>query len=270
MNQYRVNLKNKNRIVIKIGSSSLTHETGRLNLYKMDQLARILTDLRNQGKEIVLVSSGAIAVGVERLRLHERPKTIAIKQAAAAVGQAALMQIYEKLFGEYNQQVAQVLLTKDVVKHPRRRKNTENTFCALLKMGVIPIVNENDTVATEEIEFGDNDTLSAAVADVIKADLLILLSDIDGLYTCDPRLDSKAQLLSVITEITPEVEAAAGGAGSSLGTGGMATKIAAAKIVGNAGIDMVIANAEKLNDLYAIINGEEVGSLFIGKPHSNM
>ena len=228
----------------------------------MDQLARILTDLRNQGKEIVLVSSGAVAVGIDRLHLNERPKTIEMNQAAAAVGQAALMQIYEKLFGEYNQQVAQILLTKDVVKHPKRRKNTENTFCALLKMGVIPIVNENDTVAIEEIEFGDNDTLSAMVADVIKADLLILLSDIDGLYTCDPRLDSKAQLFSIITEITPEIEAIAGGAGSDLGTGGMATKISAAKIACGTGIDMVITNAERLDNIYSILNGEILAAYF--------
>ncbi|NMA82758.1 MAG: glutamate 5-kinase [Epulopiscium sp.] len=265
MEHSRINLKTKKRIVIKIGSSSLTHETGRLNLRKIDDLARILTDFKNQGKEIILVSSGAIAVGIERLQLKDRPKTIEMKQAAAAVGQGALMQIYEKFFGEYNQQVAQILLTKDVVDHPIRKRNTENTFCALLSMGVIPIVNENDTVATEEIEFGDNDTLSAMVAEVIKADLLILLSDIDGFYTADPRLDSTAQLISVIERITPEIERAAGGVGSNIGTGGMATKISAAQIACGAGIDMVIANAAHLEDLYKILEGEAIGSLFLGQ-----
>ncbi|NLM12461.1 MAG: glutamate 5-kinase [Epulopiscium sp.] len=261
----RNELKNCRRIVIKIGTSSLTHQNGSLHYARMEHLARVLSDLRNSGKEVVLVSSGAIGVGVERLGCQERPKEVEMKQAAAAVGQAILMQIYEKFFSEYNQVIAQILLTKDVLEDPIKKTNAQNTFNTLLKMGVIPIVNENDTVATEELQetiFGDNDTLSAMVAVLIEADLLILLSDIDGLYTKNPRDCSDAVLINTVKEITNEIESLAGGVGSNLGTGGMITKISAAKIANYNGVNMVIANGEDLTNIYKILEGEIVGTLF--------
>ncbi|HHW67188.1 glutamate 5-kinase [Defluviitalea raffinosedens] len=261
----RNELKNSKRIVIKIGTSSLTHPNGSLHYARMEQLARVLSDLRNSGKEVVLVSSGAIGVGAERLGCKERPKEVEMKQAAAAVGQAILMQIYEKFFSEYNQVIAQILLTKDVLEDSIKKINAQNTFNTLLKMGVIPIVNENDTVATEELQesiFGDNDTLSAMVAVLIEADLLILLSDIEGLYTQDPRDCPDAVLIDTVPEITDEIENLAGGVGSSLGTGGMITKISAAKIANNNGVNMVIANGENLTNIHRILEGEIVGTLF--------
>lgn len=262
----RENFANKKRIVIKIGSSSLIHtSTGKLNFLKIDKLARVLTDLKNAGKDIVLVSSGAIAVGVSELGLISKPKDTAIKQAVAAVGQASLMEIYRKSFADYNQKVAQILLTKDIIDIKKRKENANNTFNALFDMNVIPIVNENDTVSVEEIEFGDNDSLSALVAKVINADLLILLSDIDGLYDKNPKNNKDAKFIEEVDEITPDIEKLAENTCTSIGTGGMITKISAAKIVTSVSIDMVIANAENIHNIYNIINGDNIGTYFCGK-----
>jgi len=265
MNQsMRENLKNKKSIVIKIGSSSLTHEeTGSLDLEKMERLVRILTDLRNSGKEVVLVSSGAIAVGRKVLGMKTKPTEISEKQACAAVGQASLMMVYQKLFSEYHQQIAQILMTKYTMVNETSRFNAENTFAKLNELGVIPIVNENDTVSTEEIKVGDNDTLSAIVAALIDADLLILLSDIDGLYTDDPRKNPEAKFISLVPSLTEDYINMGKGAGSSVGTGGMQTKLSAAKICADCGADMVIANGNNVGNIRKIVNGEEVGTLFL-------
>lgn len=268
MDNYREALKDKKRIVVKIGSSSLTHETtGTINLLKMERLVRVLTDLKNQGKDVVLVSSGAIAVGKETLKLEEKPKEKAVKQACAAVGQARLMMVYQKLFAEYNQVPAQILLTKYTMINDISRTNARNTFEELFAMGVIPVVNENDTVSTDEIEFGDNDTLSALVTALIEADLLILLSDIDGLYTDDPKKNADAEFIHYVDEITDELCEMGKDSSSLVGTGGMATKISAAKISTDSGADMVIANGEDVYVVSDIINGEEVGTFF--KAHKN-
>lgn len=261
---YREALKNKKRIVIKIGSSSLTHEeTGSLNLDKMEKLVRILTDLQNSGKEVVLVSSGAIAVGRKVLGMKEKPQAISEKQACAAVGQASLMMVYQKLFSEYHQPIAQILMTKYTMVNEESRNNAENTFGKLSELGVIPIVNENDTVSTEEIKVGDNDTLSAIVAAMTHADLLILLSDIDGLYTDDPRKNPDAKFVDLVPTLTEEYIGMGKGAGSSVGTGGMQTKLAAARICADSGSDMVIANGNNVEHIRSIINGENVGTLFL-------
>lgn len=263
MTNYRALLKDKNRIVIKIGSSSLTHATtGSINLSKMEKLVRVLTDLKNQGKEVVLVSSGAIAVGRETLGLKDKPKEKEVKQACAAVGQARLMMVYQKLFAEYNQVPAQILMTKYTMINDISRMNAKNTFNELLRMGVIPIVNENDTVTTDELEFGDNDTLSAIVTALIDAELLILLSDIDGLYTDDPRANKDAKFIDLVEEITSELSGMAKDSSTSVGTGGMSTKISAAKIATNSGADMVIANGEEVKIINDIIEGHQVGTLF--------
>lgn len=268
MANYRDLLKDKKRIVIKIGSSSLTHATtGSINLSKMEKLVRVLTDLKNQGKEVVLVSSGAIAVGRETLGLKEKPKEKEVKQACAAVGQARLMMVYQKLFAEYNQIPAQILMTKYTMINDFSRMNAKNTFNELLHMGVIPIVNENDTVTTDEIEFGDNDTLSAIVTSLIDADLLVLLSDIDGLYTDDPRYNQDAKFIDFVEEITEELSDMAKDSSTSVGTGGMTTKISAARIATNAGADMVIANGEDVRVINEIMDGNQVGTLF--KAHKN-
>lgn len=260
---YREALKDKKRIVIKIGTTTLTHEkTGSLDLLKMEQMVRVLTDLTNQGKEVVLVSSGAIAVGRKTMGLIERPKELALRQACASVGQAKLMMVYEKLFAEYNQITSQILMTKYTMLNDRSRKNAQNTFRELLKMKVIPIVNENDTVSTDEIEFGDNDTLSAIVTALIGADLLILMSDIDGMYTDDPRNNPDARFISTVEQITEELETMGKGAATDFGTGGMATKISAAKIANDAGADMVISNGADIYNIAHIMNGDEVGTLF--------
>lgn len=260
----RENLKSKNKIVIKIGSSSLTHEcTGQLNFSRLEKFVREITNLKNMGKDVILVTSGAIAVGTKTMNLSQRPTSIEEKQAVAAVGQANLMMIYQKIFSEYNQKVGQILITKDVMDNPVRRQNAQNTLNILLKMGAIPIVNENDTVATEEIVYGDNDTLSAIVGKLVSADLLILLSDIDGLYNEDPRINQNAKLISEVHEITNKIECMAGGAGSANGTGGMCTKISAAKVATANGIDMIIANASIDNIIGAIIDGNEIGTLFL-------
>lgn len=259
------------RIVVKVGTSTLTHANGQLNFQRMDGLARQLTDLRNSGKDVVLVSSGAVGAGLGRLGFTQRPKTMPEKQAAAAVGQGLLMQIYTKLFGEYNQVVAQVLLTREDLDHRLRYLNARNTLNTLLSYGVIPIINENDTVATEELRnlhFGDNDRLSAMLASAINAELLILLSDIDGLYNQDPRRHSDAQRLQVVEEITPEIVAGAGGAGTSRGTGGMATKIEAARMATFSGTAMVLADGSLPGVIDDILNGKPIGTLFMPREES--
>lgn len=260
-------LKNKKKIVIKIGSSSLIHqETGGLNYNKLEKLVRIICDLKNQDKDVVLVSSGAIGVGAMSLGLQRKPKTTSLKQACAAVGQGQLMMIYQKLFYEYHRTAAQVLLTFDVISSDERRNNAINTFHELLQLDVVPIVNENDTVAIDELDdsiaFGDNDTLSAIVASMIHADLLILLTDIDGLYTDDPRNNPDAKLIPVVEQIDDSIKAMAKDAGSALGTGGMATKIAAARIATNSDSDMVIASGDDIENINRILEGENVGTLF--------
>ena len=261
---FREKLKDKKRIVIKIGSSSLTHkETGKLDLIKLEILVREVSDLRNQGKEVVLVSSGAIMVGKNSVGMKDAPDHIAFKQACAAIGQAKLMMIYQKLFAEYNQVASQVLMTKNTMVDNLNRRNAQNTFEELLKLGSIPIVNENDTIATYEIEFGDHDTLSAVVAALIGADLLILLSDIDGLFTDDPHLNKKARFIDVVESIDAHlIEMGKGTTGSSVGTGGMDTKLKAAKLATSAGADMIIANGEDFHIIHRIINGECCGTLF--------
>lgn len=264
-------LSGKNRVVIKIGSSSLTHKyTGYLNLNKVEKLARVLCDLRNQGMEVVLVSSGAGAVGRKTMGYMERPNDLKVKQALAAIGQAKLMMTYQKLFSEYNQVVAQILLTKATILNEESRKNARNTFDELLEMGVIPIVNENDTVATHEIEFGDNDRLSAIVATLIEADLLILLSDIDGLYEDDPKTNPDAAFISEVEEIDDDLqEMGKATSSSNVGTGGMSAKIVAARMATDAGIDMVITNGEDVDNIYRVLDGDSVGTLFLAHKNRN-
>ncbi len=246
------------RIVVKVGTSTLAHGTGRLNIRRTEQLCRVLADIKNAGNEVVLVSSGAIGMGVGKLGLSEKPKDIATKQAAAAVGQCDLMYTYDKMFSEYGQTIAQLLLTGADFKSEERHHNLHSTLHRLLALGVLPIINENDTVATEEIKVGDNDTLSALVACSAEADVLILLSDIDGLYTGDPRQDKTATLIREVEELDERIMALGGDAGSSLGTGGMATKLHAAEIATGAGCEMIIANGENPDILYAILSGEDV------------
>ena len=253
------------RIVVKVGTSTLAHPTGRLNIRHVEELVKVLSDLKNAGHEVVLVSSGAIGMGVGKLNLPGKPTDMPGKQAAAAVGQCELMYTYDRLFSQYNHTVAQILLTGEDIDHADRRQNFENTIYRLLELGALPVINENDTVATAEIKVGDNDTLGGIVACTVKADLLVLLSDIEGLYTADPRKDSAATLIPVVEAVTPEVEALGGGVGSGLGTGGMATKLRAAKMVTTNGCDMVIANGEKPALLYDIVEGKAVGTRFLGK-----
>lgn len=261
----RQKLKDKKRIIIKIGSSSLTHpETENINLHKIEKLVRILTDLRSQGKDVVLVSSGAIAVGRKAFGYKHRPSTTAEKQALAAIGQARLMMTYERLFGEYNQLTAQVLITKYTMLNETSRVNAKNTFEELFHMGVIPVVNENDTVATHEIEFGDNDRMSAIVTGLIGGDLLILLSDIDGLYTDDPHKNPDAVFVEEVSEITADfIDMGKSTSGSNVGTGGMSTKLIAAKMATDAGADMVIANGNDVENIFHIMEGEMCGTLFL-------
>ena len=252
------------RIVIKIGTSTLAHPTGHLNIRRVEQLCKIMSDIKNAGHELILVSSGAIGMGVGKLGLREKPKDIPSKQAAAAVGQCELMYVYDKLFSEYHHTVAQLLITGDDTASDIRRFNFTNTLNRLLELGAMPIINENDTVATDEIVIGDNDTLAAIVARSVHADMLILLSDIDGLYTADPHTHPDAKLIPVVEEITPEIEMLAGGAGSSLGTGGMLTKVIAAKRATAAGVDMIITNGAHAEVLYDIVEGKPVGTRFAG------
>lgn len=253
------------RIVIKIGSSTLAHPTGLLNIRRVEKLCKTISDLKNAGHDIILVSSGAIGMGVGKLSLKSRPADIPGKQAAAAVGQCELMYIYDKLFSEYHHTVAQLLLTGGDVNDPERNQNFRNTLSRLLELGALPIINENDTVATEELGIGDNDTLSAIVAVAIRADLLILLSDIDGLFTADPRNDPNARLIPVVEALTPEICALAGGSGSVFGTGGMATKLSAAKLVTEQKIDMLILNGEYPERLYEAVGGNAHGTRFLGR-----
>ncbi|NJD03342.1 MAG: glutamate 5-kinase [Ruminiclostridium sp.] len=269
MNNARKDLHGAKRIVVKVGTSTLTYDTGKLNFSRIDKLARALSDLVSQGREVILVTSGAIGVGADKLKLKERPKTVRGKQAAAAVGQCELMHVYSKSFSEYGYIVGQILLTRDVVEDHHTRQNVINTFETLLEKGVVPIVNENDSVSIDEIEygekrvFGDNDTLSAIVAELLKADLLIILSDIDGFYDCDPRKNKSAKILATISEITPEIEKCAGGVGSIKGTGGMVTKLSAARMAMAGRTDMVLASGSDPDILLDIINGREVGTLFV-------
>ena len=271
--QERQILKEKQRIVIKIGSSSLTHpQTGEMNLMKIEKLIRVISDLRGEGRDVVLVSSGAIAAGRQALGHHRRPDPLAEKQAFAAVGQARLMMVYQKLFAEYNQTAAQILLTKDTMINDSSRYNAQNTFDELLNLGAIPIVNENDTVSTSEIpyvdSFGDNDRLSAIVAALIGADLLILLSDIDGLYSDDPRSNPDARFVSLVPEITPEfLDMGKSTSSSDVGTGGMSAKLAAARIATDSGADMVIANGDQVEVILDIMAGKEKGTLFLAHPN---
>jgi glutamate 5-kinase len=268
MSEYRSSLKDRKRIVVKIGSSSLMHQqTGKLDLVRIERLVRILCDIRNSGKDVVLVSSGAIAVGRAAIGLSERPDELPVKQACAAIGQARLMMIYQKIFAEYGQTAAQVLMTKYTVINETTRQNAENTFAELLMLGAVPIVNENDTVSTDEImhvqSFGDNDRLSAIVSNLIGADLLILLSDIDGLYTDDPRVNADARFISEVGRLDDRLmHMGKSSSGSSVGTGGMQAKLVAAQIATYSGTDMVITNADDLDNIMRIIDGEEVGTLF--------
>lgn len=263
--QNRERLIDKKRVIVKIGSASLAHvETGYLDLDKMERLVRILTNLRNQGKDVILVSSGAIAVGRNALGFLEKPTDRSIKQACAAVGQARLMMVYQKLFSEYNQIAAQILMTKDTMLNDISRENAQNTFNELFRMGVIPIVNENDTVSTDEIDFGDNDTLSAIVTALVGGDLLVLLSDIDGFYTDDPHKNEEAKFISCVDEINDVVlNMAKSSTGCNLGTGGMATKLSAAKIANASGADMVITSGENVRNINHVLEGKEVGTLFL-------
>ena len=263
MGTLREEIKDKKRIVIKIGSSSLQHkETGGLDYTKLDVLVRELCNIANQGKEVVLVSSGAIAVGKRAVHIGKEDNPIAVKQACAAIGQARLMMTYQKLFAEYNHVAAQVLMTKNTIAEPLNRFNAKNTFSELLKLGAIPIVNENDTVSTFEIEFGDNDTLSAIVAALIDADLLILISDIDGLYTDDPNKNPDAEFISVVDHLDDSIMGMGKGTSSSVGTGGMGTKLSAARIATSSGADMIIANAADVRIIHRIMDGREYGTLF--------
>ena len=253
------------RIVLKLGTSTLTHPTGNLNIRRVEELCKVCSDLKNAGHELVLVSSGAVAMGVGKLSLAERPKDIPGKQAAAAVGQCELMYTYDRLFGQYNHTVAKMLLTWEDFDHENRLHNLQNTLERLLQLHAIPIINENDPVACEEYSLGDNDTLAALVAKCIHADLVVLMSDIDGLYTADPHTHPDAKLIPLVERITPEVLALADGAGSALGTGGMSTKLRAAQMVTAEGADMVIANGSHPELLYDIADGRSAGTRFAGR-----
>lgn len=254
------------RIVVKVGTSTLAHPTGRLNIQRMEKLCKVLSDLKNMGHEIILVSSGAIAMGFGKLNLSERPKDVPTKQASAAVGQCELMYIYDKLFTEYNHTVAQLLITApDIEEGGVRKQNFHNTLARLLELGALPVINENDTISTEEFGIGDNDTLSAIVAVTIQADLLILLSDIDGLFDGDPRKNPDAKLIDTVEKIDGHIISLGGGSGSSLGTGGMATKLRAAQMATTAGCEMVIANGQSPEVLYDVAAGKRVGTRFLAK-----
>lgn len=267
---YRELLKDKKKIVVKIGSSSITHEsTGNINYRKLEKLVRVLCDIKNQGKDVVLVSSGAIAVGRQTVGIKHRTNILAEKQACAAIGQCRLMMTYQKLFSEYNQIAAQVLLTKYTMQNEESINNARNTFEELFKLDAIPVVNENDTVSTYEIEFGDNDKLSALVSALIGADLLILLSDIDGLFTDDPNLNKDAEFIELVPKITDELRAMGKNSASSVGTGGMSAKIAAATIATDSGADMVIANSMDVDIISHILQGENIGTLFLANKISD-
>ena len=260
------------RIVIKIGTSTLAHSTGRLNIRRVEELVKVMSDLKNCGHEVILVSSGAIGMGAGKLSLKGKPSDIPTKQAAAAVGQCELMYTYDKLFSEYNHTVAQILLTGSDFRHEDRHQNFTNTMMRLLELDVLPIINENDTVATDEISVGDNDTLSALVAESINADLLVLMSDIDGLYTDDPRKNPDAKFIDLVPELTDEYINMGKGAGTSFGTGGMKTKLSAARIAADSGADMIITNGNNVDNIRAVLNGEPVGTLMLAHkvPHFHL
>ncbi len=260
-------LQNLKRVIVKVGTSTITHSNGLLNLNKIEKIVRQITNVHNKDLEIVLVTSGAIGAGMGKLGLKTRPKTIPRKQAAAAVGQGVLLHMYEKLFAEYGKTVAQILLTKEDILNRKRFLNARNTFFTLFKQGVIPIVNENDAIVVDEIKFGDNDTLSAMVASLVEADLLILLSDIDGLYDSDPRVNKDAKLISNIFEITDDIKKFADGAGTNLGTGGMVTKIKSAEIAIAAGVSMVIVNGSFHNVINDVLEGKDIGTFFVADQH---
>ena len=257
-----MSLKDAKRVVLKVGTSTLTYSGGGINIRRVEKLVKVLSDLKNQGKDVVLVTSGAICVGMGKLGIKQRPATTREKQALASIGQCELMDFYSRLFSDYNHTVAQILLTKDVVENQVLKTNAENTFETLLSLNAIPIVNENDTISAEQIEFGDNDTLSAIVAKLIHADLLVILSDIDGLYDDNPTVNPDAKLIPMVEGITDEIRALASGAGTDRGTGGMITKISAAEIAGEAGIDMFIINGADPAIIYRLLDGEHVGTLF--------
>ncbi|MBQ8349599.1 MAG: glutamate 5-kinase [Ruminococcus sp.] len=261
------NISEKKRIVIKLGTSTLAHKTGKLNIRRMNNLVRVISDLHNSGKEIIMVSSGAVGLGAGKLGLAKRPREMRFKQAVAAIGQCELMHVYDDMFAKYSVTVAQILLTKTIINNPNHCENFKNTVESLVEMGVIPIVNENDAIAIDELELeiGENDSLSALVAGLSGADLLLILSDIDGLYDDDPRTNPDAKPITVVEEITPEIESVAGGAGTNLGTGGMSTKINAAKIAVEAGIDMVIMNGSNPELLYDLFENKEIGTIFKSK-----
>lgn len=271
MVNYREFLNSSKRIVIKVGTSTLTYDTGKINFTRIDRLARVISDLMNQGKEVILVTSGAIGVGASKMNLGEKPKLIPERQAAAAVGQCELMHIYSKFFAEYSHIVGQILLTRDVVGDETCKKNVMNTFESLLKKGVLPIVNENDSVSVVEIKvgqkdtFSENDTLAAIVAKLVKADLLVILSDVDGFYNEDPRKNPLAEKFSIIEEITPEIERCAEGAGSTRGTGGAVTRLRAAKLATKSGVHMVLTNGNHPEKVMDIIGGKEIGTLFVAQ-----
>ena len=258
------NISEKKRIVIKLGTSTLAHKTGKLNIRRMSNLVRVISDLHNSGREIIMVSSGAVGLGAGKLGLSGKPKDTRMKQAVASVGQCELMHIYDDMFEKYSVTVGQILLTKTIISNPNHCSNFRNTVETLISMGVIPIVNENDTIAIDELELeiGENDSLSALVAELSEADLLLILSDIDALYDDDPRTNPDAKPITYVEKITPEIEKVAGGAGSSLGTGGMSTKINAGKIASNAGIDMVIMNGKNPDLLYDLFEDKELGTFF--------
>lgn len=258
-------LKDAKKIVVKVGTSSLTYETGKTNIRRMKKLVEVLSDLKNSGMQIVLVTSGAIGVGVGKLGLSKKPQDTPGRQAAATVGQCELMFMYDKLFSEYGHTIGQLLITRSDIDNPERKENLINTFDKLFEYGAIPVINENDAVAVEEIVFGDNDNLSAIVARLTNADGLIILTDIDGLFSGNPKTDDEAVLIPIVEEITEEIEALAGGAGSSRGTGGMITKLHAAKTAGSAGIPTVIINGTNPEDIYRIIEGRQVGTFFCAK-----
>ena len=258
-------MKPVKRIVVKVGTSTLTYETGKTNIRRMIKLCSVLADLHNAGLDVVLVTSGAIGVGVGKLGLSEKPQDIPGRQAAACVGQTELMFMYDKFFSEYGQKIGQLLVTKSDFEQPERRDNLSNAFQKLFEYGAIPVVNENDSVATEEIVYGDNDSLSAIVAVLTNADLLVILTDIDGLFDTNPNEDPDARLIPVVETITPEIEALCGGAGTSRGTGGMLTKVHAAKTATAAGIPVVVMNGSAPQDLYRVIDGHQTGTLFLGK-----
>ena len=260
---HRERLKDKKRIVIKIGSSSLTHAGGQLNLLRIEKLVRVITDLSNSGKEVILVSSGAIATGAGKMGFDKKPDNKIKKQALAAIGQAELIKIYDKFFEEYNKTVAQILLTKDGLENSIRKQNARNTLEELIKMGIVPVINENDTVSTDEIEFGDNDTLSAIVATLTGADLLILLSDIDGMFTDDPSSNESAVLISKVIDFEEDIERYAYTHNSDFGTGGMASKIAAARLCAAENVDMIITNGSDPLIIFEVLEGKEVGTFFV-------